>query len=126
MQIRQFRKSQVSSIFTGMLCRCDPWQNDLKFRPRARRTVKIEPTAQTVCHDVVEDMQAKACTAQMVARREEWIEGLTPDLGAHAATIVGKQNFDAVLPRCAHFDRDGTFLTVRESVLDRIEIKDRE
>ena len=26
----------------------DPWQNDLKFRPRTRRTVKIEPTAQTV------------------------------------------------------------------------------
>jgi hypothetical protein len=41
----------------------DPWQNDLKFRPRARRTVKIEPTAQTVRHDVVEDMQPKACTA---------------------------------------------------------------
>jgi hypothetical protein len=41
----------------------DPWQNDLKFRARTRRTVKIEPTAQTVRHDVVEDMQAKACTA---------------------------------------------------------------
>jgi hypothetical protein len=34
----------------------DPWQNDLKFRPRARRTVQIDPTAQTVRHDVVEDM----------------------------------------------------------------------
>jgi hypothetical protein len=41
----------------------DPWQNDLKFRPRTRRAVKIESTAQTVRDDVVEDMQAKACTA---------------------------------------------------------------
>jgi hypothetical protein len=41
----------------------DPWQNDVQFRPRTRRTVKIEPTAQTVRHDVVEDMQAKTCTA---------------------------------------------------------------
>jgi hypothetical protein len=41
----------------------DPWQNDLKFRPRARRTVKIEPTAQTTRHDVAKDMQAKSCTA---------------------------------------------------------------
>jgi hypothetical protein len=82
----------------------------LKFRSRSGRAFKIEPTAQTVRHDVVEDMQAKACTAQMVARREEWIEGLTPDFGAHAATIVGKQNFDAVFPKCAHLDGDGTFL----------------
>jgi hypothetical protein len=32
----------------------DPLQNDLEFRPRARRAVKIEPPAQTVRHDVVE------------------------------------------------------------------------
>ena len=32
------------------------WQNDLECRSRAGRTVKIEPTAQTVRHDVVEDM----------------------------------------------------------------------
>jgi hypothetical protein len=57
-------------------------------------------------------MQAKACTVQM-ARREERIEGLTPDLGAHAATIVGKQNFDAVLARSPHLDGDSTFLTVQ-------------
>jgi hypothetical protein len=38
-------------------------QNDLKFRSRARRTIKIEPAAQSVRYDVVEDMQAKACTA---------------------------------------------------------------
>jgi hypothetical protein len=41
----------------------DPWQNDPEFGPRTGRTVKIEPTAQTVRHDVVEDMQAKAGTA---------------------------------------------------------------
>ena len=41
----------------------EPGQNDLKFRPRAKRTLKIEPAAQTVRHDVVEDMQAKACAA---------------------------------------------------------------
>src|SRR6516165_9436918 len=62
----------------------------------------------------------------MVARREERIEGLTPDLGAHAGTIVGKQNFDAVLPGCAHLDGDGTFLAVRKSVQDRIEDEDRQ
>jgi hypothetical protein len=80
-------RGRVSSILTSKVCWCDPWQNDLKFRPSARRTVKIEPTAQTVRHDVVEDMQAKASTTEMAARRVEGIEGLTPDVGAHAATI---------------------------------------
>ena len=103
----------------------EPGQNDLKFRPRARRTVKIEPTAQTVRHDVVEDMQAKACTAEMAARRVEWIEGVTPDVGAHAATIVGKQNFDAVLSGCPDLDGHGTFVAIRKSVHDRIDEEDR-
>jgi hypothetical protein len=70
-------------------------------------------------------MQAKACTTEMAARRVEWIEGLTPDVGAHAATVVGKQNFDAVLPGCPHLDGDGTFLAIRKSVHDRIEEEDR-
>jgi hypothetical protein len=43
----------------------EPGQNDLKFRSRSRRTLKIELTAQTIRHDVVEDMQAKACTASL-------------------------------------------------------------
>jgi len=116
---------RASLILTGMVCRCDPWQSYLKFRPRARRTVKIEPTAQTVRHDVVEDMQAKACTAEMAARRVEWIEGVTPDVGAHAATIVGKQNFDAVLSGCPDLDGHGTFLAIRKSVHDRIDEEDR-
>ena len=94
----------------------EPGQNDLKFRPRARRTLKIEPAAQTVRHDVVEDMQAKAWAAEIVTRREEWFEGLPPDLGAHAAAIVGKQNFNAVLPRCPRLDGHSIFLAVRKGV----------
>jgi hypothetical protein len=93
--------------------------------PRQGLPVRLDRVAQTVRHDVVEDMQAKACTAEMAARRVEWIEGLTPDVGCHAATIVGKKNFDAVLPGCPHLDNDGTFLAIRKSVHDRIEEEDR-
>ena len=64
----------------------EPGQNDLKFRSRARRTIKIEPAAQTVRHDVVEDMQAKACTAEMAARRVEWP---APDLPSDSRRTDG-------------------------------------
>ena len=73
-----------------MLCRCDPWQNDLKFRARARRTVNIELPPETIGDDVVDDMQTEPSAAALAARREERIEGLAPDVSAHAAAIVGK------------------------------------
>jgi len=65
MSLMRWKLLGLSSPSTEIAWRCqhiqspDPWQNDLKFRPRTRRAVKIEPTAQTVRHDVVEEMQAK-------------------------------------------------------------------
>jgi hypothetical protein len=46
---------------------------------------------------------------------KERIEGFPPDVTALAATIVGKTDFDIVVPECLHPDVDGTAVIVRKA-----------
>ena len=49
-------------------------------------------------------MEAEADTALIPASGKERIEGFAPDIETHAATIVGKADFDIVVPECLHPD----------------------
>jgi hypothetical protein len=66
-------------------------------------------------------METEASTALVATRREERIERLTPHAVTHAATVVGKNNFDIVLPGRPHLDVDDTLLAVGKRVRDRVE-----
>ena len=98
-------------------------QDNMDFRASAGRAVNIELPAETIGDDVVDDMQAEPSAAALAARREERIEGLARDVGAHAAAIVEKQDFDFVAARRPYLDFDCASLTVRKRVHDRIEEK---
>jgi hypothetical protein len=43
------------------------------------------------------------------------------DTEAHPAAIVGKKNFDFVIPGCLHLDVDSTSLAVGKRMRDRVE-----
>src|SRR5262245_28479961 len=81
---------EKATSVTGRLDR----QDELNFRSSAALAFETELAAQTMGHDVVDDMQPKAGAAVVTTRREEWIEGLSPDVGSHATTVVGEQDFD--------------------------------
>jgi hypothetical protein len=104
-----------------MPCRYHTRQDDLDFGSLAGSAIEIEPATQTIRDDTVDDVQAKASAALIAARREERIERLAPDGATHAAAIVGKPDFDIVIPRRQHLDVDGTFLVVGKRVRDRVE-----
>jgi hypothetical protein len=50
--------------------------------------IKMEPAAQTIRDDGVDDMETEASAASVPPGREERVEGLAPDIEAHAAAIV--------------------------------------
>src|SRR6202166_5460205 len=83
----------------------------------------MEPAAQTIGDDAVDDVQAEAGAALVAAGREERIERLAPDIEAHAAAIVGKYHFDVVPSRRLHLDVDDAFFAVGKCVRDRVEEK---
>src|SRR5262245_8149400 len=81
-------------------------QDHFDFRPLAGLAVEAEPAAQTIDHDVVDDMQPEPGAAKIAAGREERIEGLAPDAGTHAAAIVGEQHLDLAVAERPHLDVD--------------------
>src|SRR5271169_2218370 len=90
-------------------------------RSLAGLAVQTEPTAKTIRDDVVNDMEAKTGAALIAACCEEWVECLVPDVRTHAAAVVGKKNFDTVIPGRPRPDIDGTPAIFRKRVCDRIE-----
>jgi hypothetical protein len=87
-------------------------QDHLDFCSFAGRAIEIESAPQTIGHDVVDDVQPKAGAAEITARREERIEGLVPDVGAHPATIVAEKDLDFVFTRRPHLDIDRSALVI--------------
>ena len=84
----------------------DARQDDLDPRAAARLGIEIEPAAQPVGHDAVDDVQAEPGAALVAPRREERIERAAAHVEAHAATIVGKDDLDIVLAGLPHLDID--------------------
>src|SRR4030081_2822838 len=108
-------------LLGGLLQRRNPGQDDLDSRAAAGLGIEVEAPAQTVSHDTVDDVQAESGAALITARREERIERAAPDVEGHAATIVGKNDFDIVLAGFPHLDIDRAGLAVGKGVGHRIE-----
>ena len=111
----------VSNYSAACSSGADARQDDLDPRAAARLGIEIEPAAEPIGHDAVDDVQAKPGAALVAPRREERIEGAAANIEAHAAAIVGEQDLDIVLAGLAHLDIDRARPAVRESVRHRIE-----
>src|SRR5205807_2035935 len=100
------RRSRSIGLLGRLLQRRDTRQDDLDARPRPGLGLEIEPSAETIGDDVVDDVQAEAGAALIAPRREERIEGAAPDVQAHAAAIVGEDDLDIVASGLAGLDLD--------------------
>jgi hypothetical protein len=63
-------------------------QDDRYFCSFAGRAFQIDAAPQAICDDAVYDVQAEASAALSAACGKERIECLSPDIQAHAATII--------------------------------------
>ena len=81
----------------------------------------MEPATQIIRDDAVDDRKTKAGVSLIATRREERIERLAPVIGAHAAAVVGEENFNIILADGPHLDLYAAFLAVDERMGDRIE-----
>src|SRR5947209_19421639 len=68
-------------------------------------------------------MQAEASAALVAAGSKEWIERLPPDVRAHAAAVVAKDDLDIIGAGCAHLDGNISPPAVRKRMRDRVEEK---
>src|SRR6476646_1617065 len=100
------------ALFRCQLQRRDPGQDDLDSRASAGLGIEVEPAAQTVGYDAVDNMQAESSAALIAARREERIERAAPDVEGHAATIVGKNDLHIILAGLPHLNVDRALLAV--------------
>src|ERR1700738_2289514 len=98
-----------------------PGQDDLDSRAAAGLGIEIEPAAEAIGHDAVDDMQAEPGAPLAAARGEERIAGAATDVEAHADAVVGKQDLDIVLAGFPHLDVDRAGLAVRKGMRHRIE-----
>src|SRR5260370_12415692 len=73
-------------LLRGLLQRRNPGQDHLDPRAAAGRRIEVEPAAQAVGHDVVDDMQTEPGAALIAAGREERIKRPAPHPPAHAPT----------------------------------------
>jgi hypothetical protein len=80
----------------------------------------MKPATQMIRDEAVNDMQAEAGAASVATRREEGIKRLAPVIGAHAATIVGEENFDTIFAGRQYLDLDAAFLAVGKRMRHRI------
>ena len=82
--------------------------------------MKIEAAAKAISNDAVNDVQAQA-SALIASCREERIKRLVPDIEAHAAAVVEKENFEVVAPGRPNLDVNCAFRAVGKSVPNRVE-----
>src|ERR1700704_4110241 len=111
----------ITRLFSRLLQRRNPGKDDLDTRAAAGLGMEVEPAAQTIGYDTVDDMQAQPGASLTATRREKRIQRPAPDVETHAATIVGENDFDVVLAGFPHLNIDGAGLAVREGVRNRIE-----
>ena len=95
--------------------------NQLNSCPFARLAVETDPATQTIRDDVVDDMKAEAGAALIPAGGEERIEGFAPNIKAHTAAVVRKNNFDTIMAGSLDLDVDEAFKAVGKRMRDRIE-----
>src|SRR5882757_9536005 len=76
------------ALFCSKLQRRLARHDDLDCRFRAGFGFQIDPAAQTIGHDVVDDVQSEASAALVAPGCEKRVEHLALDLRAHSAAIV--------------------------------------
>src|SRR5882757_2211562 len=81
----------------------------------------MESASQIIRDNGMNDMQAEPRAAAIAACREERIEGLAPDVKAHAAAVVGKKDINGVVTGSLDLDVDRTSAAIGKGVCDRIE-----
>src|SRR5207237_10900190 len=81
----------------------------------------IEPSYQTSLVECRYEIETQTVTALIPTGREERIEGLAPDIEAHAATVVRKTNLNAISADGPDLDVDETCLAVGKGMQGRIE-----
>src|SRR6266403_1861530 len=110
-----------NALWSGKGCWRHSRQDELDFRSLAGLAIEREPAAQTVRNDAVDDMQTQASIALIAPCREERIERFAPDVETHALAIVGKKNFDIVIPGRTNLDVDVASSAVGKPMRDRVE-----
>jgi hypothetical protein len=93
----------LASLVARGKVRCLPRQNQPHHGPLAGFTAEIEPATEAIGHDAVDDVQAEVGATLITTGRKERIESLLPDVGAHTATIIGKN--DLVVLHASLHDR---------------------
>src|SRR5882672_3739105 len=86
-------------LLRRLLQRRDTRQQDLDSGTAARLGIEVEPAAEAIGHDAVDDMQAEPGAALIPARGEKRIESASAHIEAHAAAIVGEDDFEIILAR---------------------------
>ena len=99
----------------------DPREKELNSCPPVGLAFQLDRSPKATGDDAVDDMQAKADAALVATRGEERIERLASIIGAHAAAVVGEENFNIILASRSYFDLDAAFLAVGKRMGDRIE-----
>src|SRR4051812_13167217 len=77
-------RNDGGGLLRRLLDRRHPGQDDLDLGAAARLGIQVEPPAQPVGHDAVDDMQAEPGAALVPPGGEEWIERPPPDVETHA------------------------------------------
>jgi hypothetical protein len=109
------------SLSKSDLCRGHTGQDQLNSRSPAGFGIKTEPPAQTIRDDSVDDVEAQTSTALIPAGREERIEGFAPNIEAHTAAVVRKNNFNIIMSGGLDLDIHTAASAVRERMHDRVE-----
>ena len=82
------RPDSALARFRGKLQRRFARHDDANFVPAPWPGFHIDPAAQAVGDDVVDDVQSQAGVALVATGREKRVEHLAPDFRAHAAAVV--------------------------------------
>ena len=99
------------------------WEYDPYVSPLPGFAAQAKLSAQTVRHHAVDDMQAEAGAALVAAGGKERIKRLPPDVRAHAAAVVAKDDLDIIVAACPRLDGNISLPAVRKCMRDRVEEK---
>ena len=81
----------------------------------------MNASAQPARDDAVDDVQSKPGAALAAPRREKRIERPAPDIGAHAAAVIGKLHFDVIIAGFLDLDMHLASLAAGKRMRDRVE-----
>src|SRR4051812_11481977 len=109
------------ALLAGGGCSGYARQHDADARSRARLALQHDSAAEMAGDNAVDDVQSQPRATLVAAGGEERIERLAPDILAHAAAVIGKNDLDVVVVIGPRRDAYGAGAAVGKGVGDRIE-----